>query len=248
MNETDFRQGRQTYPRQSAKSRHDTQASEVQLSRSLHALGVAIAIVIVASPCLGQHREHRQDSDPHRDRLYWQMPLRVMQEVGVKPGMRVADVGAGDGYFTLRLAVAVGASGVVFASDVDADALHVLEERRDSADAQNVQIIRGTEDDPLLPDSTIDLVLIVNTIHLVDNPTVFLGNVRRSLKPGGRIVFVQWSAEKLDSEAVGWDATDRAKFTLRKTLRTINDGELEVVRILDFLPMQNIYVCETRSQ
>lgn len=175
------------------------------------------------------------------------MPLRVMQEIGVRPGMRVADVGAGDGYFTLRLAKSVGAGGAVFASDIDADALHVLDERRDSAGVQNVQIIQGTEDDPLLPDSTLDLVLIVNTIHLVDNPTQFLGNVSRSVKSGGRIVLVQWSAEKLDSEAVDWDPTDRARYTLRTTLRTIYDGGLEVVRLLDFLPMQNIYICEART-
>jgi ubiquinone/menaquinone biosynthesis C-methylase UbiE len=176
------------------------------------------------------------------------MPLRVLREIGVDAGMRVADVGAGDGYFTLRLAEAVGASGEVFASDVDADALHVLEERRNSAGVQNVQIIQGTEDDPSLPDSTIDLVLIVNTIHLVEHPSRFLGNVRRSLTPGGKVVLVQWSAEKLDFEAVGWDATDRARYTLRTTLRTIYDGGLEVVRILDFLPMQNIYICEARTE
>ncbi|UCC74170.1 MAG: methyltransferase domain-containing protein [Gemmatimonadota bacterium] len=207
-----------------------------------------MAIAIVASPGRGQHKEHRSDSDPHRERWYWQMPLRVLREIGVESGMRVADVGAGDGYFTLRLAEAVGASGEVFASDIDADALHVLEERRDSAGIENFRIIQGTEDDPLLPDSTIDLVLIVNTIHLVDNPTIFLGNVRRSLRPGGRVVFVQWAAEKLDSEAVGWDATDRARYTLRTMLRTIYDGGLEVVRFRDFLPMQNIYVCEARTE
>lgn len=218
------------------------------MGRLFQALEVAIGLAIVATPCLGQHSEHRSDCDPHRDRMYWQMPLRVLREIGVEPGMHVADVGAGDGYFTLRLAEAVGASGEVFASDIDADALHVLEERRDSAGVHNVRIIQGTEDDPLLPYSTIDLVLIVNTIHLVDNPTEFLGNVKRSLKPGGRVVFVQWSAEKLDSEAVGWDATDRARYTLRTTLRTIYDGGLEVVRILDFLPMQNIYICEARTE
>ncbi len=176
------------------------------------------------------------------------MPLRVLEEIGVKPGMRVADVGAGDGYFTLRLAEAVGASGEVFASDIDANALHVLEERRDSAEAQNIHIIRGTEDDPLLPDSSIDLVLIVNTIHLVENPIAFLENVRRSVKPRGPVVFVQWSAEKMDSEAVEWDATDRARYTLRTTLRTIYDGGLEVVRLLDFLPMQDIYICQARTE
>jgi len=217
------------------------------MSRTLQTLGFAAAIAIVASPCFGQHEGHQRSLDPHRDRMYWQMPLRVLEAIGVKPGMRVADVGAGDGYFTLRLAAAVGARGEVFASDIDASALHRLEEKRDSAALQNVHIIHGTEDDPLLPDASIDLVLIVNTIHLVDRPAVFLQNVRRSVRPNGTIVFVQWSAEKMDSEAVEWDETDRARYTLRTTLRTIYDGGLEVVRLLDFLPMQNIYICEARS-
>lgn len=176
------------------------------------------------------------------------MPLRVLEAIGVTPGMRVADVGAGDGYFTLRLADAVGAGGDVIASDIDANALHVLEERRNAAGVRNVHIVHGTEDDPLLPDSSIDLVLIVNTIHLVDNPPVFLANVRRSLKPGGTVVFVQWSAEKMDPEAPEWDDADRARYTLRTTLRTIYDGGLEVVRLLDFLPMQRIYICEARTE
>ena len=218
------------------------------MSHQVQALGVAAAIAIVASPCFGQHEEHQRPPDSHRERMYWQMPLRVLEEIGVEPGMRVADVGAGDGYFTLRLAEAVGASGEVFASDVDASALHVLGERRDSAAARNVHIIQGIEDDPLLPDSSIDLVLIVNTIHLVDRPTVFLENVTRSVKPGGTVVFVQWSAEKMDSEAPEWDETDRARYTLRTMLRTIYDGGLEVVRLLTFLPMQNIYICEARSE
>ncbi len=218
--------------------------SEVQVRHQVQALGIAAAIALVASPCFGQHEEHQHTPDPHRERLYWQMPLRVLHEIGVMPGMRVADVGAGDGYFTLRLAEAVGDGGDVFASDIDANALKVLEEKRDAAGVQNIHIIHGTEDDPLLPDSSIDLVLIVNTIHLVDNPPVFLENVRRSLKPGGTVAFVQWSAEKMDSEAPDWDELDRARYTLRTTLRTIYDGGLEVVRLLDFLPMQNIYICD----
>lgn len=222
--------------------------SEVQVGCAFRALNVAAAIAFVASPCLGQHQEQRRSPDPHRDRWLWQMPLRVLQEIGVKPGMHVADIGAGDGYFTLLLAEAVGASGEVFASDVDAGALHVLEERRDSAGVRNIRTIEGTEDDPSLPDSTFDLVLIVNTIHLVKNPTAFLENVRRSVKPRGTVVLVQWSAEKMDSEAVEWDATDRARYTMRTTLRTIYDGGLEVVRLLDFLPMQDIYICETRTE
>ena len=218
------------------------------MRHEVQVLSIAVAIATVAAPCFGQHEEHRRNPDLEPERMYWQMPLRVLEEIGVAPGMRVADVGAGDGYFTLRLAKAVGSGGEVFASDIDARALQRLEERRRSAGVQNVRIVHGTQDDPLLPGSAIDLVLIVNTIHLVDDPPVFLENVRRSLKPGGTVVFVQWSAEKMEFEAPEWDETDRAKYTLRTTLRTIYEGGLELVRLLDFLPMQYIYICEARTQ
>jgi len=219
-----------------------------QAGRCFRALSVAAAIVVAGSPCVAQHAEHQRSPDPHRDRWLWQLPHRVLTEIGVEAGMHVADVGAGDGYFTLLLAEAVGASGAVVASDIDADALRVLKERSDSAQVRNLRIIHGTQDDPLLPDARLDLVLIVNTIHLVAHPAVFLKNVRRGLKPRGRVVFVQWSAEKMDAEALGRDAADRAKYTLRATLRTIYDGGLEVVRLLRFLPMQDIFVCEARAQ
>lgn len=219
-----------------------------RMRRRFRALSVAAAIALAGSPCVAQHAEHERSPDPHHDRGLWQLPHRVLNEIGVEAGMRVADVGAGDGYFALLLATAVGPNGAVFASDIDADALHVLKERSDSAHVRNLRIIHGTQDDPLLPDASVDLVLIVNTIHLVAHPAAFVKNVRRSLKPRGRVVFVQWSAEKMDAEAVGWDAADRAKFTLRTTLRTIYDGGLEVVRLLHFLPMQDIFVCEARVQ
>lgn len=72
---------------------------------------------------------------------------------------------------------------------------------------------RGDErrkDDPLIPDASVDLILIVNAIHLVKEKTVFLNNLRKSLKKKGRLVFIQWDAEKMDSELPGWDPKDRA--------------------------------------
>jgi ubiquinone/menaquinone biosynthesis C-methylase UbiE len=177
-------------------------------------------------------------------RMYWQMPLRVMDELGIGPGMSVADVGAGIGYFTLKLSERVGETGQVYASDIDDTALAFLNERRKEAGLENVTVIHGREDNPLIPDESVDLVLIVNTIQFVKEKTVFLNNIRGSLKNNGRLVFVQWDAEKMDSEAPEWDSKDRELYTMRTMLKMIYDADYEVLEIKDFLPMQLIYVCQ----
>ena len=177
-------------------------------------------------------------------RMYWQMPLRVMDELGIGPGMSVADVGAGIGYFTLKLSKRVGETGQVYASDIDDNALAFLNRRRKEAGLENVTVIHGRENNPLIPDESVDLVLIVNTIQFIKEKTVFLNNIRGSLKNNGRLVFVQWDAEKMDSESPEWDSKDRELYTMRTMLKMIYDADYEVLEVKDFLPMQLIYICQ----
>jgi ubiquinone/menaquinone biosynthesis C-methylase UbiE len=205
-----------------------------------------ISILFLALCLVGQqeHEHEQRQTDRHRNRWHWQMPSRVMDEIGVKEGMIVADVGAGDGYFTFRLAERVGISGKVIASDIDDRSLQVIRDRCAENGTQNVSVILGDPDDPLLPQKSVDMILMVNVIHLIENPSEYLHNLAKCLKPDGDLVIVQWDAEKMDSESIGWDADDRAKYTLRTNLRYIYDGDFEVVQIKDFLPMQLIYICQ----
>ncbi len=172
------------------------------------------------------------------------MPQRVLNELGIGPGMSVADVGAEIGYFTLPLSERVGKRGKVYASDIDENALAFLDKRLKDAGVANVVIIHGEADDPLIPKASVDRVLIVNTIHLVKEKTLFLNNLRDSLKENGRLVFVQWDAEKMDSEAPGWDPQDRERYTMKTMLKMIYDADYEVLEIKDFLPVQSIYICQ----
>jgi len=190
----------------------------------------------------------RYEKWEERDKVreYWQMPNRVLDEIGVESGHTIADVGCGIGYFSFRLANKVGKSGYVYASDIDPGALEFLREKAKRQNIQNLEIIQGKEDDPLLPDSSIDIVLIVNTVHLIDRPSAYISNLKSCLKPAGCVVIVQWDAEKMDSEAPDWSAEDREKYTQQTTLRIIYDAGYEVKRILDFLPVQLIYVCSPR--
>jgi len=188
--------------------------------------------------------EKREEQD--KVRMYWQMPNRVLHEIGVESGQTIADVGCGIGYFSLRLASRVGRSGTVYASDIDRGALEFLREKAERQNIQNLKIIQGKEDDPLLPDSSIDIVLIVNTVHLIDQPSEYLSNLKSCFQPDGRLVIVQWDAEKMDPEAPDWSPDDREKYTQQATLRIIYDAGYEVKRILGFLPMQLIYICHPR--
>ncbi len=192
-------------------------------------------------------KQFEQREERYRDRWYWQMPNRVLDEIGVKPGQMIADVGCGIGYFSLRLAKKVGETGIVYASDIDKGALQYLKERCKKLGIPNIRPIHGEENNPLLPMASIDLVLIVNTINFVKNPSLFLKNLKPCLKPEGGVVIIQWDAEKMDSEMPNWSPENRNQFTIKTMLRTIYDADYEVVRILDFLPMQMIYVCQPRT-
>ena len=196
-----------------------------------------------------QDHEHEQtQTDRHRNRGLWQMPVRVMDEIGIKPGMTVADVGAGDGYFTFPLGERVGNSGKVLACDIDDRALQFIRDKCTEKGTHNISVILGKKDDPLIPQKSIDIILMVNAIHLIENPSQYLKKLGETLKPEGNLVIVQWDAEKMDSESKDWDADDRAKYTLRTNFRHIYDGDFEVVQIKDFLPMQLIYICQPRQQ
>jgi SAM-dependent methyltransferase len=127
-------------------------------------------------------------SGPARGR--WQHPERVIEAVGLGEGARVADLGAGGGYFTVRLARAVGATGRVFAVDPDADMVLALSERAIAQGLDNVVVVEAPEDDPALPEP-VDLVLFVNSLHHLPDPPSYVRGLAAYLRPGGRVAIVE---------------------------------------------------------
>jgi predicted methyltransferase len=115
---------------------------------------------------------------------------RVMYRLGVNPGMRVADVGAGDGYYTVRLAKRVGPRGKVYAEDVTAAYLDRLGARLAREDVSGVTLVHGTAADPRLPEASVDLALLAHMYHEVAQPYEFLYHLRASLAPGGRVAII----------------------------------------------------------
>jgi len=122
----------------------------------------------------------------------WQKPDAVLALLGIGPGDRVADLGAGGGYFTFRLAEAVGASGRVYAVDVDDDMVAYLAARAQELHAANVTVVRGAFADPKLPDGEIDLLFTCNTYHHIVDRVAYFRRVLVDLAPNGRVAIVEY--------------------------------------------------------
>jgi predicted methyltransferase len=128
--------------------------------------------------------------DPARDA--WQRPDEVARALALQPGQVACDVGAGPGYFTLRLAAAVGPTGRVYAVDVEAALLGALIRRLEQAGVRNVTPVLSLPADPLLPAGACDLVLMVNTYHHFPDGPAYLARLTGALRPGGRLVNVDF--------------------------------------------------------
>lgn len=114
----------------------------------------------------------------------------VMDLAQIAPGMTVADIGSGAGYYTVRLSARVGSTGRVLAEDIDPEALRELGSRVERDRLDNVSIKLGTPEDPRLPNKSFDRVFMVHMYHEVSEPYAFLWHLRPSLKAGGRVIVV----------------------------------------------------------
>jgi predicted methyltransferase len=133
--------------------------------------------------------------DPARDA--WQKPRELVAALGLQPGQRVADLGAGTGYFSRYLADAVGADGTVFAVEVEPTLVVHLRERAEQEGRANVVPVLASTDNPRLPVAGVDLILVADTYHHLDHRTRYLPQLRRALRPGGRVAIVDWKPGQL---------------------------------------------------
>ncbi len=131
--------------------------------------------------------------DPARDA--WQKPAQVVAALHLRPGMRVADLGAGTGYFSRYLATAVGDNGTVFAVDPEPALVTHLRERAEYEHTPNVIPILASADNPRLPVGAVDVVLIVDTVHHIDDRINYLRRLRRGLTAGGRVVVIDFKKD-----------------------------------------------------
>jgi len=122
-------------------------------------------------------------------------PDQALDALGIRAGMVVADVGAGTGYMSLRMARRVGPTGKVYANDLQPEMLLKLHAKSQREKLSNVETVQGTESDPKLPPNTMDLVLLVDVYHEFSQPQAMLDKIRESLKPDGRLVLLEYRKE-----------------------------------------------------
>jgi ubiquinone/menaquinone biosynthesis C-methylase UbiE len=145
------------------------------------------------------------DSPGREDRLQIH---RVMDSLGIAPGKSVADIGAGSGWFTVRAARRVGGSGLVYAVDINPEAIRYVGERARKEQLQNVKTILSQADNPLLPASSVDAVLLLKTYHEVARPVVLLENLRAALRPGAKVGVIDRNGNG-ENHGVGRDVVIR---------------------------------------
>lgn len=133
--------------------------------------------------------------DPGRDA--WQKPNEVIAAMTIRPGMMVADLGAGTGYFTAYLSRAVGPEGTVLAIDPEPDMVKYLGQRAHKDGLGNVLPVLGLFEDPFLPHGRVDRVLVVDTYHHIDNRLDYFGHMRGDMAPRGRLVVVDFHKRPL---------------------------------------------------
>ena len=159
---------------------------------------LALAVVLAGAVPSAQHTRLFRPEDLGEleapDRAEWQRPDKIMDALGVAEASVVADLGAGSGWFTIRLAVRVGPNGLVLAEDVQSPMIQAIKVRVDRMGLKNVKTVLGTSTDPRFP-VPVDAVLIVDAYHEMEQPVVLLRNVAASLKSTGRIGIVQFTKE-----------------------------------------------------
>ena len=167
------------------------------------------------------------------DRDLWQRPDQIMDAMAIADASVVADIGAGSGWFTVRLARRVGPQGLVYAEDVQKEMLNAISRRVGREGFNNVKQVLGLKNDPRLPGASLDAVLIVDAYHEIEDRVSMLSNLARALKPQGRIGVIDF---RLEGTGPGPEADERVSPDI--VVKDANQAGLRLLRQETFLPFQ----------
>jgi ubiquinone/menaquinone biosynthesis C-methylase UbiE len=169
-----------------------------------------------------------------------QKPDEIMAALAFRPGERVADVGAGSGYFTVRIARAIGPQGRVLATDIRQEMLDYIADRIEVEQLDNVDLLRVEPDDPRLPPGGVDTIFMADVFHYIADRVAYARKLREALAPGGRLVVIDF---RYDPDAEREFAPPPAQQVRRQDLdRDLAEAGLAVAASYDFLPEQYFVV------
>ena len=217
----------------------------------MRVIAVSVALVIVSGVFVEAQRRH-----PVSGRVFapvmgvggaqWlerperedeEAPSKALDALDLKPGMVVADIGAGSGYYASRLAKRVGPTGRVYATDIQPGMIELLDRRIQSEGLTNVTTVLGGMDDPKLPPKSIDLAIMVDVYHELQQPQLFLQRLKDTFKPGGRLVLLEFRKEDPKVPIL-----EVHKMSVAEVKQELEAEGFVIEKVIDVLPWQHIIV------
>lgn len=168
-------------------------------------------------------------------------PSKALAALELKPGMVVADIGAGSGYYASRMAKLVGPTGHVFATDIQPGMLEILNRRIKSEGLTNVTTVLGAMDDPKLAPASIDLAIMVDVYHELQDPQAFLQKLRPVFKPGGRFVLLEYRREDPRVPIL-----EVHKMSVAEVKMELEAEGFVIDKVIDVLPWQHLIVLRVK--
>jgi SAM-dependent methyltransferase len=176
------------------------------------------------------------------ERIREEQPDKAIAELNLKPGMMVGDVGAGTGFYSLRMAKFVAPGGVVYANDIQPEMLERLSANAASQKITNVVPVLGTESNPRLPLGKLDLVILVDVYHELSRPQRMLDRIHDSLKPGGRLVLLEYRKEDPSVPI-----RPEHKMSVDEVKAEVTPEGFAFERVSESLPWQHILIFDRRQ-
>ena len=217
----------------------------------MRVIAVSVALVIAAGVLVEAQRRH-----PVSGRIFapvmgvggagWlerperedeEAPSKALDALDLRPGMVVADIGAGSGYYASRIARRVGPSGRVYATDIQPGMIEILDRRIKSDGITNITTVLGGMDDPRLPPQSIDLAIMVDVYHELQQPQIFLQRLKQTFKPNGRLVLLEFRKEDPKVPIL-----EVHKMSVAEVKQELEAEGYALEKVIDVLPWQHIIV------
>lgn len=221
----------------------------------MRVIAVSVALVIVAGVFVEAQRRH-----PVSGRIFapvmgvggagWlerperedeEAPSKALDALELKPGMVVADIGAGSGYYSSRIAKRVGPTGRVYATDIQQGMIDILDRRITAEGLTNVTTVLGGMDDPRLPPASIDLAIMVDVYHELQQPQLFLQRLKGTFKPNGRLVLLEFRKEDPKVPIL-----EVHKMSVAEVKQEMEAEGFVLDKVIDVLPWQHIIVLRVK--
>jgi ubiquinone/menaquinone biosynthesis C-methylase UbiE len=221
----------------------------------MRVIAVSVALVIVAGVFVEAQRRH-----PVSGRIFapvmgvggagWlerperedeEAPSKALDALELKPGMVVADIGAGSGYYSSRIAKRVGPTGRVYATDIQQGMIDILDRRIKAEGLTNITTVLGGMDDPRLPPASIDLAIMVDVYHELQQPQIFLQRLKETFRPNGRLVLLEFRKEDPKVPIL-----EVHKMSVAEVKQEMEAEGFVLDKVIDVLPWQHIIVLRVK--